>query len=53
MPVKRSRDDADFVAQLRADPEVARHFAKGELEKLCSVDFHFKQVKAKFKKLGL
>jgi adenylosuccinate lyase len=45
--------NADFVAQLLSDPEVARHFAKGELQKLCSVDFHFKQVKARFKQVGL
>ena len=45
--------DADFVKQLQADPEVARHFTAGELEKLCSLDFHFKQVDAKFKELGL
>lgn len=44
---------ADFKTQLLKDPEVARHFAKGELEKLCSLEFHFRQVKAKFKKLGL
>jgi adenylosuccinate lyase len=47
------RDDADFVAQLRADPAVAKHFKPGELEKLCSLDFHFKEVKNRFKKLGL
>jgi adenylosuccinate lyase len=47
------RDDADFLAQLRADPDVARHFKKGELEKLCSLDFHFKEVRNRFKKLGL
>lgn len=47
------RDDADFVGQLRADPAVAQHFKKGELEKLCSLDFHFKEVKSRFKKLGL
>ena len=29
------RDDADFVEFLKADPEVSRHFKKGELEKLC------------------
>ncbi len=45
--------EADFLAQLQADPEVARHFAKGELERLCSLDFHFKGIKARFKKLGL
>jgi adenylosuccinate lyase len=47
------RDDADFLAQLRSDPEVAGHFKKGELETLCSLDFHFKEVKNRFKKLGL
>lgn len=44
---------ADFLKQLRRDPEVARHFAPGELEQLCSLDFHFKEVQAKFAKLGL
>ena len=47
------RDDADFVEQLKADPEVARHFKPGELEKLCSLDFHFKEVQNRFQKLGL
>ena len=47
------RDDADFVEQLKADPAVARHFKPGELEKLCSLDFHFKEVNSRFKKLGL
>jgi adenylosuccinate lyase len=47
------RDDADFVEVLKADPVVARHFKKGELEKLCSLDFHFKEVDNRFKKLGL
>ena len=47
------RDDADFVGQLKSDPEVARHFKKGELETLCSLEFHFKEVKNRFKKLGL
>jgi adenylosuccinate lyase len=47
------RDDANFLDQLKSDPEVAKHFAKGELEKLCSLDFHFKEVKGRFKRLGL
>lgn len=47
------RDDADFVEQLKSDPEVAKYFKAGELEKLCSLDFHFKEVKNRFKKLGL
>ena len=45
--------DADFLKQLLSDADVKKHFAKGELEKLCSLDFHFKNVKARFKKLGL
>ena len=47
------RDDADFVEQLKSDPGVAKHFKTGELEKLCSLDFHLKEVKNRFKKLGL
>jgi adenylosuccinate lyase len=47
------RPDADFKKQLLSDPEVAKHFAKGELDQLCSLDFHFKQVEERFKQLGL
>ena len=47
------RDDADFLEVLKADPAVAKHFKQGELEKLCSLDFHFKEVNNRFKKLGL
>jgi len=42
------RDDADFLSQLRKDPDVHQHFAPGELEKLCSLDFHFQNIGAKF-----
>jgi adenylosuccinate lyase len=47
------RDDADFLAQLKADPDVARHFQAGELEALCSIDFHLKEVDMRFKNVGL
>jgi adenylosuccinate lyase len=47
------KEDADFKAQLLSDPEVKKHFKKGELEKLCSLDFHFKEIDARFKKLGI
>jgi adenylosuccinate lyase len=47
------RDDADFLEILKADPAVSKHFKPGELEKLCSLEFHFKEVKNRFKKLGL
>ena len=45
--------DADFLTQLKSDPDVAKHFENGELEKLCSLEFHFKEVENRFKKLGL
>ena len=47
------RDDADFLEELMADSDVARHFRKGELEKLCSLEFHQKHINARFKKWGL
>ncbi|MCW5558759.1 MAG: adenylosuccinate lyase [Verrucomicrobiae bacterium] len=47
------RDDADFLEVLKADPEVAAQFAPGELESLCSVDFHLKEVENRFRALGL
>ena len=47
------RSDADFLTQLRGDPEVSRHFSKGELEKLCSLDVHLQHVKFRFEKVGL
>ena len=47
------REDASFVEQLLAEPQVLRHFKKNELESLCSVDFHTKEVRNRFRKLGL
>ena len=47
------RDDADFLEILKTDPEVASHFKSGELEALCSLDFHLKEVDNRFKVLGL
>jgi adenylosuccinate lyase len=48
---QEGRDEADFVAQLRRDPEVNKHFVAGELEKLCSLDFHLQNVGAIFGKV--
>ena len=47
------RDDADFLKQLLADPDVAKHFKKGELEELCSLKFHQRNINSRFKQLGL
>jgi adenylosuccinate lyase len=45
--------NADFKAQLLADPDLAKHLSRAELDKLCNLDFHFKQIDARFKKVGL
>jgi hypothetical protein len=48
-----SERDADFKKQLLSDPEVAKLLTKKELEELCSPDFHFRGIKARFTELGL
>ena len=47
------RDDANFVEQLKSDPHVSQHFKPGELDSICSLDFHLKEVKNRFKQVGL
>jgi adenylosuccinate lyase len=44
---------ADFKTQLLSDPDVAKMLTKEELDQFCSLDFHFQQVEARFKALGL
>jgi adenylosuccinate lyase len=44
---------ADFKTQLAQDPEVRAYLSPGEIDQLCHLDFHFKQVRARFRKLGL
>jgi adenylosuccinate lyase len=44
---------ADFKSQLLSDPEVAQHLTRDELEKMCSLEFHFKEVEERFRKLGI
>jgi adenylosuccinate lyase len=44
---------ADFKAQLLEDPEARAHLSEAELERLCKVDFHLKQVGKIFKRVGL
>ena len=42
---------ADFKTQLLADPDVSKHFEPGELEKLCSVEFHFRHINHRFERV--
>ncbi len=45
--------DADFKTQLLNDPDVGKHLSRAELDELCKLDFHFKDIESRFKKLGL
>jgi adenylosuccinate lyase len=49
----KGTESADFLEQLLLDPAVSKHLTKAELQKLCNVDFHFRQIKARFRKLGI
>lgn len=49
----QGRADADFKKQLLEDPEVAERLSALELEKICSLSFHFREVKYRFKAVGL
>ena len=53
----RAKPDTRLVAgnQVRVPPlpDAPPPRAKGELDQLCSIDFHLKQVEERFKQLGL
>jgi hypothetical protein len=42
-----------FARSHKTTSDVRQLFKKGELEKFCSLDFHFKEVNNRFKKPGL
>jgi adenylosuccinate lyase len=44
---------ADFRKQLESDPEIAEVLSKEELNELCDVDFHFRNIDYRFKQLGI
>jgi len=44
---------AHFKTQLLKDPEVAAVLSEKELNTICNLDFHFKQVNARFKAVGI
>src|SRR5882672_2330261 len=47
------QEDVDFLKQLKSDAEVAKLFRDGELEKICSLEFHLKEVRSRFRRVGL
>lgn len=50
---QKGRDDANFLDRLKQDPEVARQLSPQELDALCSLEFHLKEVDNRFAQLGL
>lgn len=47
------RTDADFLSQLKQDAEVARYLDSKEIDRICSLKFHLRHVKTRFRKVGL
>ena len=47
------RDDADFKTELLKDSEVAEYLSQQELEQICNLDFHFRNIEMRFKMCGL
>jgi adenylosuccinate lyase len=50
---QKGRDDANFLDRLKQDPQVTQHLTPQELDGLCSLDFHLKEVENRFARLGL
>jgi len=50
---ERMSSNPNFLGELRKDLDVWKRFKPGELERLCSLDFHFKEINSRFKQLGL
>lgn len=47
------RTDADFLSQLKGDAELGRYLDNEEIDRICSLKFHLRHVKTRFKKVGL
>lgn len=46
-------EGADFLEQLLTDPEITTYLSRAELQSMCRLEFHFKNIKARFRKVGL
>ena len=51
--MKTWQGDVSLQENLAAEPEVAAHLTRAEIDKLCSLDIHFAHVDETFRKLGL
>ncbi|MEO8353695.1 MAG: lyase family protein, partial [Chthoniobacteraceae bacterium] len=51
--MKTWQGDVSLQENLAAEPDVAAHLTREEIDRLCSLDIHFAHVDATFKALGL
>src|SRR5206468_1093822 len=51
--MKTWKGEGIFAENVKREPEIAAKLSPSEIDRLCSVDIHFKHVDATFKALGL
>ena len=51
--MKTWKGEGTFVENVKREPEITERLSTGEIDRLCSLDIHFKHVDATFKALGL
>jgi adenylosuccinate lyase len=51
--MKTWQGDVTLQENLAAEPEIAAVLSREEIDKLCSIDHHFRHIDATFEKLGL
>ena len=51
--MKTWKGEGTFAENAKREPEIAAKLSSSEIDRLCSLDIHFKHVDATFKALGL
>jgi adenylosuccinate lyase len=51
--MKTWKGEGTFAENAKLEPEIAARLSAEEIDRLCSLDTHFKHVDATFKTLGL
>jgi adenylosuccinate lyase len=51
--MKTWKGEGTFAANAKGEPEITARLSPEEIDRLCSLDIHFKHVDATFKALGL
>jgi adenylosuccinate lyase len=51
--MKTWKGEGTFAESAKSEPEIAARLSASEIDRLCSLDIHFKHIDATFKALGL